>query len=64
MPLLLLRTGAGNVAEWEVDIKVRRNGRLVKRESALADNPRDALYFAKNDLMLWAEDHPDAKESE
>ncbi|MDP9903136.1 hypothetical protein [Arthrobacter bambusae] len=47
--------------EWEAEIKIRRNGRLVKRESALGETPKVALYFAENDLMRWAEDHPDTQ---
>ncbi|WNN96012.1 hypothetical protein SEA_HIRKO_62 [Arthrobacter phage Hirko] len=34
------------MAEWEADIKIRRNGRLVKRETALGDTPEFALYAA------------------
>lgn len=44
------------MAEWEADIKIRRNGRLVKRETALGNSAAAALYFAHNDLSLWAED--------
>lgn len=47
------------MSEWEADIKIRRNGRLVKRETALGDTPESALYAAQNDLMLWAQAHPE-----
>lgn len=43
-------------ARWEAEIRIRRNGRLVKRESALGDTPAAALYYARNDLERWAED--------
>jgi hypothetical protein len=48
------------VAEWEADIRIRRNGRLVKQESALADDPASALYLAHNDIERWAQDHSEA----
>jgi hypothetical protein len=43
-------------ARWEAEIRIRRNGRLVKRESALGDDPAFALASVHNDLELWAED--------
>lgn len=52
------------MAEWEADIKIRRNGRLVRRETALGDTPAWALYAAQNDLSRWAEDHPETKAEE
>lgn len=36
--------------EYEAEIKIRRNGRIVKWEKALGDTPLDALYAATNDL--------------
>lgn len=50
------------MTEWEADIKIRRNGRMVKREVALGDSPAAALYFASNDLVLWAEDQSEEGE--
>ncbi|MFE6966856.1 hypothetical protein ACFVAJ_17230 [Agromyces sp. NPDC057679] len=47
------------MAEWEVDIKVRRNGRLVERSLARGDRPETALYSAHNDLERWAQAHPE-----
>lgn len=44
-------------AEWEAEIKIRKNGRLVKWEKSFGPNPKDALYAVHNDLELWAEDH-------
>lgn len=44
-------------AKWEAEIRIRRNGRLVKRDSALGDDPASALYAVHNDLELWAQDH-------
>lgn len=52
------------MAEWEAEIKIRRNGRLVIRDAALGDNPAQALYAAHNDLSRWAAEHPETKESE
>jgi hypothetical protein len=43
------------MAEWEAEIKIRRNGRLVKVERALGDNPEAALYAVHNDFELWAQ---------
>lgn len=48
-------------AEWEAEIKIRRNGRLVRKEVALGDSPVSALWFAHNDIELWAEAHPESK---
>ena len=45
--------------EWEADIKIRRNGRMVQRVVALGDRPETALYFAHNDLELWTQAHPE-----
>lgn len=38
-------------AQWEVEVKVRRNGRLWRRESALGDDPSIAFDAATNDLV-------------
>ena len=51
------------MAEWEADIKIRRNGRLVRREVTLGETPVSALYFAANDLHLWAASHPESADS-
>lgn len=48
------------MAEWEAEIRIRRNGRLVYREAALGDAPDAALYAAHNDTERWAEDHPES----
>lgn len=48
------------MAEWEAEIKIRRNGRLVKMERALGDDPESALYFVHNDLELWAQAHTES----
>lgn len=45
---------------WECRISMYRNGRRVEFNDAMGDNPKDALYTAMNDLMRWAEDHPDS----
>jgi hypothetical protein len=53
--------GSGAVsdaAEWEVEIKVRRNGRMVKRFAAIGDLPKDALWFAGTDTERWVDDEP------
>lgn len=42
--------------EWEVEVRVRRKGRLVKRDQALGDSAESALYAATNDLTRWAQD--------
>lgn len=42
--------------EWEVRITVLRNGEEVKTSDALGDDPASALYFAHNDLELWAQE--------
>lgn len=47
------------MTEWEADIKVRRNGRLVRREISRGHTPESALYFASNDLERWAQSHPE-----
>lgn len=47
------------MAEWEADIKIRRNGRLVRREIGGGSTPEAALYFASNDLERWAQSHPE-----
>ena len=44
------------MAEWEAEIRLRRNGRLVKRDAALGDTAGQALYAAHNDLQLWTQD--------
>lgn len=46
------------MAEWEAEIKIRRNGRLVKWEKALGSSPDNALYAVWSDVVRWAEDHP------
>lgn len=48
------------MAEWEADIKIRRNGRLVRREVSLGSTPEAALHFASNDLERWAQSHPES----
>lgn len=50
------RMGA-SVAEWEAEIKIRRNGRLVKMERALGSSAEVALYNVHNDMELWAQEH-------
>jgi hypothetical protein len=52
------------MAEWEVEIKIRRNGRLVKWEKATAVNPSAALYEVHNDMELWTQDHPESQAKE
>lgn len=52
------------VAEWEAEIKLRRNGRLVEVAKALGGDPASALYFAHNDINLWARRHPESVEHE
>lgn len=42
---------------WEAEIKIRRNGRLVKWERAEGETPGGALAAVHNDLELWAQDH-------
>jgi len=46
------------MAEWEAEIKIRRNGRLVKWEKAFGSSPEGALYAVHNDLELWTQEHP------
>lgn len=36
---------------WEAEIKIRRNGRLYRRESALGGSPLMAFDNATNDLV-------------
>ena len=43
------------MAEWEAEIKIRRNGRLVRMERALGSTPETALYNVYNDMELWAQ---------
>lgn len=45
------------MAEYEAEIKIRRNGRLVKWERALGSSAETALYNVHNDIELWAQDH-------
>ncbi|HEU4754549.1 MAG TPA: hypothetical protein VFU47_15680 [Armatimonadota bacterium] len=45
--------------EWEAEIKIRRNGRLVKWERATGPTPGEALYAVHNDLERWTQDHED-----
>jgi hypothetical protein len=52
------------VAEWEAEIKIRRNGRLVRCEKALGGTPTHALQAVHNDMELWAEDHPASQTEE
>lgn len=49
------------MAEWEAEVKIRRNGRLITRDAALGETPAAALYLAVNDLERWADD-PEAVE--
>lgn len=49
------------MAEWEAEIKLRRNGRLVEMERALGSTPEAALYNVHNDLERWAQDHPESQ---
>lgn len=45
------------MAEWEVEIKVRRNGRLVRKDSSgTCESAAFALYWASQDLSRWADD--------
>ena len=44
------------MSEWEAEIKIRRNGRLVKMERALGSTAESALYNVHNDMELWAQD--------
>lgn len=44
------------MATWQADIKIRRNGRLVKREISDAESAKFALYWASNDLERWCDD--------
>jgi hypothetical protein len=37
--------------EWEVDVKIRRNGRLYRRECAMGSTPMAAFDNATNDLI-------------
>lgn len=55
--------GARTVAEWEAEIKIRRNGRLVRMERALGENPESALYAVHNDLERWAQSESTDSES-
>jgi hypothetical protein len=52
------------MAEWEAEIKVRRNGRLVQWEKADGRTPGEALYAVHNDIELWARDHPESQAEE
>lgn len=49
------------MAEWEAEIKIRRNGRLVKMERALGDTPAGALWFVSTEVEAWATDHPESE---
>jgi hypothetical protein len=49
--------------EWEAEIKIRRNGRLVRMERALGNFPESALYAVHNDLERWAQTHPDSEQN-
>jgi len=42
--------------EWECEIKIRRNGRLVQRSNVLGDDPASALYGAETEISRWASD--------
>lgn len=50
------------MAEWEAEIRIRRNGRCVKIEKAPGDTPASALYNVHNDVELWAQAHPESGE--
>lgn len=49
------------MAEWEAEIKIRRNGRLVRMERALGSTAEAALYNVHNDMERWTQeqDHTD-----
>lgn len=50
---------------WEAEIKLRRNGRLVDRDSSgECATPELALYWAMNDIERRAQDHPENKPTE
>jgi hypothetical protein len=51
------RKGEVPVPTWEAEIKIRRNGRLVKWERAEGETPGAALAAVHNDLELWAQDY-------
>lgn len=43
--------------EYEAEIKIRRNGRLIKMERALGDTAEGALWFVGNEVEPWAQEH-------
>ena len=47
---------ADRETEWEYEIKLRRNGRMVKRFNALGDSAGTALWATSTDAELWADD--------
>lgn len=51
------------MAEWEAEIKIRRNGRLVRMERALGDSAEWALYAVHNDVELWTQGLKDSSPS-
>lgn len=38
-------------SKWEVEVKVRRNGRLYTRSSGLGDDPVYTFHTATNDVL-------------
>jgi hypothetical protein len=48
------------VAEWEAEIKIRRNGRLVRMDRALGSTAETALYNVHNDMERWTQDRAHA----
>lgn len=45
---------------YEVEVKIRRNGRLVRRELALGPDPLTAFENASNDLVRELQLGPDS----
>lgn len=53
------------MAVWEAEVKLRRNGRLVDRDSSGdCETPTQALWWAMNDLERRAEAHPENQPKE
>lgn len=50
------------MTEWEAEIKIRRNGRLVKMERALGSSAETALYNVHNDVELWTQRQESAEQ--
>jgi hypothetical protein len=44
------------MAEWEAEIKLRRNGRMVLCERSFGSTSEEALYAVHNDVQLWTQD--------